>query len=1034
MRRLARLFHRLTTPVVPVADPVARRRAQLLLGITLVLIGLGVVITAASALVAAPGERRSILLGSAATIALVLIAYGVGHSRAYRVAPYLLVILFTLNIALLFSGAPDRLSFLSYLIVPLLFGSLFASLRFTFVLSLIGLALILLLPALQGRSLLAAAETSLPFYVLTGGIILLVTWSRNVLEQQQEAAIRQREAHLQSYINNANDWIFTLDANGRLTSVNATLCETSGYSAAELIGQDPLAFVAVRNLDAARRTLRRLLEGETIRQVELPVRLRNGRTLWLEIRGRLFMENGRVVETLHIARDVTERHAAEAAERAQRQLAESLTAVAAAINSTLDVDQVLDQVLDSLDDVVPHDVSEIMLLADGIAATVRHRGYDRIGAAAAIEAQKFVVDETETLQHMIRTGQPMFIPDTQAFPGWLHIPEFAWIRSYAGTPIQRQGQVLGFLQVASREPHRYAAADARRLEAFAIHASNAIHNARLFAAETRRRVHAETLREAAAVLNSSLALDDVLQRILDQLTRAISCDTASLQQRIGNAMILRAVKGFTTPEKLHNLTIPIREQFPNAAIVRSRTPLAIADVRVDYPHFNDEAEHYQSHHIRSWLGVPLIVNDHVIGMFTLDRQVVHPYTAEEMSLAMAFATHAAMAMHNASLYEQLARYNERLETAVQQRTEALQRTTEQITAILHNSPDAVFLIDSQDDITIWNPAFEQLFKRLPTRHVAELVDHLVGEPDRAPFRYTLERVRQTGRPARLEFIAHAGSAHDFDADMAVFPVQPNSPVTPLVCSIRDISERMEVERLKDAFVSNVSHELRTPIASLKLHHDLIRLNPTKQAIYMDRLEREIGRLAVIVEGLLQLSRLDQGHVDWHMAPLDLNALSAQFIADRQALAEARQLQLSSRCAPNLPAVLADAAMLGQVVDILLTNAFNYTPAGGHVQLRTWQQPQAGVTWAGISIDDTGPGVPDAEHALVFERFYRGSSGQQSGAPGTGLGLAIAAEIVRHHGGRITLENTPAAGSGASFSIWLPAVTQKEIGDERLRDG
>jgi signal transduction histidine kinase len=231
--------------------------------------------------------------------------------------------------------------------------------------------------------------------------------------------------------------------------------------------------------------------------------------------------------------------------------------------------------------------------------------------------------------------------------------------------------------------------------------------------------------------------------------------------------------------------------------------------------------------------------------------------------------------------------------------------------------------------------------------------------------------------------------------------------------------RKEVERLKDSFVSNVSHELRTPIASLKLNHDLVARDPSHQDVYLSRMKREINRLNRTVEDLLNLSRLQQGRVQADFEAVDLSALAKQYLDDRIPLAASSALEMSLvHEEPNLPLVEADPGLIGQVISILLTNAITYTPEGGQITLRTHQKANV-FRWAGLSVSDTGPGIPADEIPRLFERFFRGKAGRESGVPGTGLGLAIVREIIDLHHGRVEVSSEGVPGKGATFTIWLP---------------
>ncbi|MBN1485792.1 MAG: PAS domain-containing protein [Chloroflexia bacterium] len=161
------------------------------------------------------------------------------------------------------------------------------------------------------------------------------------------------------------------------------------------------------------------------------------------------------------------------------------------------------------------------------------------------------------------------------------------------------------------------------------------------------------LYETALVLNSTLELDQVLDLILRQLRQVIPYDSASIQRLREDQLEIVACQGWGEPEKIVGLVFPLTPGFPNHRVVQSKQPLAIEDAAGVYPVFGEQADIYGSGHIRSWLGVPLIVKEQLIGMVTLDRATVRAYTQEEIQLALAFANLAVSAIENARLYGDL---------------------------------------------------------------------------------------------------------------------------------------------------------------------------------------------------------------------------------------------------------------------------------------------------------------------------------------------------------------------------------------------
>ena len=240
-----------------------------------------------------------------------------------------------------------------------------------------------------------------------------------------------------------------------------------------------------------------------------------------------------------------------------------------------------------------------------------------------------------------------------------------------------------------------------------------------------------------------------------------------------------------------------------------------------------------------------------------------------------------------------------------------------------------------------------------------------------------------------------------------------------------LKQAQAADEAKSQFLSSVSHELRTPLASIRLYLGLLSQGKVEhRQRYLESLAREIERLQVLIEELLDISRLDLEKTIPQWQPVDLNVLLATLAEDRTRLFTERGLHLHLDTAVELPAIAADPSLLEQVATNLLTNALNYTPPGGEVWLRTTAITHEAQPWVVFKVRDTGPGIAPEEQQQLFQRFYRGEAARVSKAPGTGLGLAISQGIINLHHGRITLES--AVGQGSTFSVWLPC-------DHTIRD-
>lgn len=225
----------------------------------------------------------------------------------------------------------------------------------------------------------------------------------------------------------------------------------------------------------------------------------------------------------------------------------------------------------------------------------------------------------------------------------------------------------------------------------------------------------------------------------------------------------------------------------------------------------------------------------------------------------------------------------------------------------------------------------------------------------------------------------------------------------------------ELDRLKSKFVSDVTHELRHPMAAFRLYLDLLdKVEPAKQARFLQVLREQAERLSQLVDDILSLSRLErERHIQKDTA-VDLNLLVAQVVNIYRTRAEAAGLQLTCDLYPDLPLSWGNNGQLMQVVTNLVNNAINYTPHGS-VSVSTYLGEVG--KWVCVQVKDTGVGIDPAERPLLFDRFYRGERTRHLSIPGTGLGLAIVREIMDMHQGRIELHSSE--GDGSTFILWLP---------------
>ncbi|MBX9583277.1 MAG: hypothetical protein K2X87_23495, partial [Gemmataceae bacterium] len=241
-----------------------------------------------------------------------------------------------------------------------------------------------------------------------------------------------------------------------------------------------------------------------------------------------------------------------------------------------------------------------------------------------------------------------------------------------------------------------------------------------------------------------------------------------------------------------------------------------------------------------------------------------------------------------------------------------------------------------------------------------------------------------------------------------------------VVVVQDTTELRRLERVRQEFVANVSHELKTPLAVIKSAVEALgdgaADDPPARDQFLGIVTREADRLDALIHDLLSLARLDAGELGLELRPVPLDKAIQDCLGRHQPRAEAKTLTLVEKppaAGPPGVAALADPDALRQVLDNLVDNAIKYTPNGGRVTVRWAAEGEA----VAVEVSDTGVGIPPADQARIFERFYRADKARSREVGGTGLGLAIVKHLVQAMRGSVRVASEE--GKGTTFRVTLP---------------
>ncbi len=329
-------------------------------------------------------------------------------------------------------------------------------------------------------------------------------------------------------------------------------------------------------------------------------------------------------------------------EQKRRRIAEKLQKSAAILTTTLNQEKAIELILEELSAVVSFDSASIQLLRDGYLEIIGGRG------DLVLEKEKnrhFPYPSNNPNTVIIKTRRPLVL--SNAPKDYLIFREMPSIKSWLGIPLITREDLIGILTLDSDQMNHFTEDDVRLVTSFARHAAIAIQNTSLFNAEKKRRREAETLRETALAITASLNLEEAIQRILEQLSRVLPYDSASVQILQNNELILFGGRGWKNPEDVKNLRISLDGSNPNTRVILKKEIVILDDARAQHAPFNMPPHN----HIRSWMGIPLTIRDKVIGMLAVDSEEKGSFTEESAKIAQSFANPAAIAVENARLFD-----------------------------------------------------------------------------------------------------------------------------------------------------------------------------------------------------------------------------------------------------------------------------------------------------------------------------------------------------------------------------------------------
>jgi PAS domain S-box-containing protein len=291
----------------------------------------------------------------------------------------------------------------------------------------------------------------------------------------------------------------------------------------------------------------------------------------------------------------------------------------------------------------------------------------------------------------------------------------------------------------------------------------------------------------------------------------------------------------------------------------------------------------------------------------------------------------------------------------------------------------------------------------------------------------IREMRQKGshKPFEKEFIRKDGSRVPVLVGTAYLKGSKNEGIWLIV----DLTERKQLERQKDEFISIASHELKTPVTSLKAYAQVLTKRMTKKgdtdsASHLIKMDNQLDKLTNLIKDLLDVTKIEGGKLQFQNDYFDMNELVREIVEEVQRTTERHAIQITGILTKKL---YGDRERIGQVLINLLSNAIKYSPNAEKVTVSL----QEGTDTTTICVRDYGVGIPKNMQAKVFDRFFRVNDTRSQTFPGLGLGLYISAEIIKRQKGKIWIESEP--GKGSEFCFSLPVEGSQKVATKSTKN-
>ncbi len=614
---------------------------------------------------------------------------------------------------------------------------------------------------------------------------------------------------------------------------------------------------------------------------------------------------------------------------------------------------------------------------------------------------------------------------------WMHTHDLNQPVVVIASDSDQANPLEGAIQALRAGAYDYIAQplDRETIEAALCRAEASVERHRADGALRRRNRELAALNAISTAVNSSLELDEILDRALGAIVEALELTSAIIYVGEINAGFNRYRSYGSSTQVIAQMPDILPGLVPGGVAIGAAQIVQILGELEQMVWRSDEAPQAL---------VALTDQGIACGLLLLVGPAAQPIQHDQLGLLQSIGNYLSVAMANVRLYSEVRDSARLLERLVTQRTQELQRSRDLLHTIFDGIPGGLLLVDSDERVLAVNRAYARLLNREPE----VLLDQCYSQIWSAPWTQTATRLVQRciagGQPIYQRDQITCPRQSPIVLDHYLFPVHdPNSGIIQVIEYLEDVTKRLALERALNQneqlmalgkLAATVAHEVNTPLLAIRGCLGLLantQVDPAARAEYLAMAEGELDRAAGIIRVMLDFYQSNGNE----QSVTDVNVLIERVSHLIKGECTRRNIEVILYLAPALPVISIIPDQLKQVILNLILNALEVLADGGQLILRTRicegsrhfipGEPRTSVpgnastSFVIIEVEDSGSGVPDLLRDQIFDAFVT------TRPDGSGLGLAICRTIVQEQGGTINVENV--AGSGARFTVAFPVT-------------